>query len=68
MSAFAVKILGVGFICTRIFKVCNRLIYWWLWRKMRNLALFTCKRRKKHGKTLCKKQQADFLLNRGNRP
>jgi hypothetical protein len=27
MSAFAVKNLGVGLISTRIFKVCNRLIY-----------------------------------------
>ena len=33
MSAFAAKILGVGLICTSIFKVCNRLIYLWLWRK-----------------------------------
>ena len=40
MSAFAVKNLGVGLICTRIVKVCNRLIYWWLWRKMRNLRPF----------------------------
>ena len=40
MSAFAVKILGVGLICTRIFKVCNRLIYWWLWRKRRKLRPF----------------------------
>ena len=40
MSAFAVKNLGVGLICTRIFKVCNRLIYWWLWRKRRKFAPF----------------------------
>ena len=31
MSAFAIRNLGVGLICMRIFKVCNRLIYWWLW-------------------------------------
>ena len=40
MSAFAVKNLSVGLICARIFKVCNRLIYWWLWRKRRNLRPF----------------------------
>lgn len=40
MSAFAAKNLGVGLICTRIFKVCNRLIYLWLWRKWRKIRPF----------------------------
>ena len=40
MSAFAVKNLSGGLICARIFKVCNRLIYWWLWRKRRKLHTF----------------------------
>lgn len=39
-SALRAENVGDGAKNERIFKVCNRLIYWWLWRKRRKLRPF----------------------------
>ncbi len=41
MSALAVKFPSIGRIFVRIFKVCNRLIYWYLREIRRKSMLFS---------------------------